>query len=112
MTARRSYELQRSLRNVTHPMHLAIRLKCSVEFEVADCTIQYYLNNSFDVIYSRDTILHIQDKPALFRTFYKWLKQGGKNLFIPSSTTTTHHFIRKNIEPKWMVCIRPEMVAG
>ncbi|PON62194.1 S-adenosyl-L-methionine-dependent methyltransferase, partial [Parasponia andersonii] len=35
-------------------------------------------DNSFDVIYSRDTILHIQDKPALFRSFYKWLKPGGK----------------------------------
>nr|XP_043634124.1 phosphoethanolamine N-methyltransferase 3-like [Erigeron canadensis] len=55
-------------------------LKCSVEFEVADCTKKTYPDNSFDVIYSRDTILHIQDKPALFQTFYKWLKPGGKVL--------------------------------
>ncbi|KAF3961567.1 hypothetical protein CMV_013826 [Castanea mollissima] len=51
-----------------------------VEFEVADCTKKTYPENSFDVIYSRDTILHIQDKPALFRSFYKWLKPGGKVL--------------------------------
>ncbi|XP_071730874.1 phosphoethanolamine N-methyltransferase 3-like isoform X1 [Rutidosis leptorrhynchoides] len=58
----------------------AIGLKCSVEFEVADCTKKSYPDDVFDVIYSRDTILHIQDKPALFRTFYKWLKPGGKVL--------------------------------
>ncbi|KAG0489398.1 hypothetical protein HPP92_008209 [Vanilla planifolia] len=37
-----------------------------------------YPVETFDVIYSRDTILHIQDKPALFRRFFKWLKPGGK----------------------------------
>ncbi|OIT21052.1 PREDICTED: phosphoethanolamine N-methyltransferase 1-like [Nicotiana attenuata] len=58
----------------------AIGRKCAVEFEVADCTTKTYPEGTFDVIYSRDTILHIQDKPALFRSFYKWLKPGGKVL--------------------------------
>ncbi|CAN4100295.1 unnamed protein product [Withania somnifera] len=58
----------------------AIGRKCAVEFEVADCTVKTYPEASFDVIYSRDTILHIQDKPALFRSFYKWLKPGGRVL--------------------------------
>lgn len=85
----------------------AIGLKCSVEFEVADCTKKTYPDATFDVIYSRDTILHIQviiiiiihfapsiklglislylfmflqDKPALFKSFYRWLKPGGKVL--------------------------------
>ncbi|RZC81687.1 hypothetical protein C5167_044264 [Papaver somniferum] len=58
----------------------SIGRKCSVEFEVANCTKKTYLDETFDVIYSRDTILHIQDKPALFRTFFKWLKPGGKVL--------------------------------
>lgn len=31
-----------------------------VEFEVADCTKKTYPDSTFDVIYSRDTILHIQ----------------------------------------------------
>ncbi|KAF3650361.1 Phosphoethanolamine N-methyltransferase [Capsicum annuum] len=58
----------------------AIGRKCAVEFEVADCTVKTYPEGSFDVIYSRDTILHIQDKPALFQSFYKWLKPGGRVL--------------------------------
>lgn len=53
----------------------------NVRFEVSDCTLRDFSENSFDFIYSRDTILHIQDKPALFQKFYKWLKPGGK-LFI------------------------------
>ncbi|XP_072350930.1 uncharacterized protein [Scyliorhinus torazame] len=36
--------------------------------------------NSFDVIYTRDTILHIADKEELFRKFHVWLKPGGKLL--------------------------------
>jgi phosphoethanolamine N-methyltransferase len=52
----------------------------SVSFEIADCTLASYPPQSFDVIYSRDTILHIQDKPALFRRFAEWLKPGGRVL--------------------------------
>ncbi|KAL4633058.1 hypothetical protein ACB092_04G093800 [Castanea dentata] len=69
-----------SINMVSFALERAIGLSCSVEFEVADCTKKTYPENSFDVIYSRDTILHIQDKPALFRSFYKWLKPGGKVL--------------------------------
>lgn len=69
-----------SINMISLALERAIGLKCSVEFEVADCTKKEYPKNSFDVIYSRDTILHIQDKPALFRSFYKWLKPGGKVL--------------------------------
>lgn len=69
-----------SVNMISFALERAIGLKCSVEFEVADCTTKTYPDNSFDVIYSRDTILHIQDKPALFKTFYKWLKPGGKVL--------------------------------
>ncbi|XP_019153702.1 PREDICTED: phosphomethylethanolamine N-methyltransferase-like [Ipomoea nil] len=65
---------------ITIALERAIGLKCAVEFEVADCTKKTYPDATFDVIYSRDTILHIQDKPALFRSFYKWLKPGGKVL--------------------------------
>ncbi|KAE8124811.1 hypothetical protein FH972_019662 [Carpinus fangiana] len=69
-----------SINMISFALERAIGLKCSVEFEVADCTKKTYPENAFDVIYSRDTILHIQDKPALFRSFYKWLKPGGKVL--------------------------------
>lgn len=51
-----------------------------VSFEIADVTTCEVKDGSYDVIYSRDTILHIQDKPALFRRFMKMLKPGGKLL--------------------------------
>ncbi|XP_006655550.1 LOW QUALITY PROTEIN: phosphoethanolamine N-methyltransferase 1-like [Oryza brachyantha] len=69
-----------SINMVSFAIERAIGRKCSVEFEVADCTTKSYQPNTFDVIYSRDTILHIHDKPALFRSFFKWLKPGGKVL--------------------------------
>ena len=36
---------------------------------VADITTADYAPESFDVIYSRDTILHIADKESLFKNF-------------------------------------------
>ncbi|CAG7827813.1 unnamed protein product [Allacma fusca] len=50
----------------------------NVSFEMRDITKADFEENSFDVIYSRDTILHIGDKEALFSQFFKWLKPGGK----------------------------------
>ncbi|KAF3693958.1 Sterol 4-C-methyltransferase strm-1 [Channa argus] len=52
----------------------------SVQFEVADATKRTFPEGSFDVIYSRDTILHIDDKLALFKRFHSWLKPGGQLL--------------------------------
>ncbi|XP_028787004.1 phosphomethylethanolamine N-methyltransferase [Neltuma alba] len=69
-----------SINMISLAIERAIGLKCSVEFECADCTKKIYPEGTFDVIYARDTMLHIQDKPTLFRSFYKWLKPGGKLL--------------------------------
>ena len=33
---------------------------------------------SFDVIYSRDCIIHIREKKELFERFFRWLKPGGR----------------------------------
>ncbi|WZZ87550.1 hypothetical protein YC2023_116129 [Brassica napus] len=60
-------------------------LNCSVKFEVSDCTSKHYPDISFEVIYSRNTIMHIQGNPALFRTFFNLLKPGGKVLISDSS---------------------------
>lgn len=38
-----------------------------VSFEIADITTCEMAKESYDVVYSRDTILHIHDKPALFK---------------------------------------------
>ncbi|XVF53789.1 hypothetical protein PTKIN_Ptkin05aG0127100 [Pterospermum kingtungense] len=84
-----------SINMISFALERAIGLSCSVEFEVADCTKKTYQDNTFDVIYSRDTILHIQDKPALFRSFYKWLKPGGKVLisdYCKSAGTPSSEF--------------------
>ena len=37
-----------------------------VSFEIADVTTYEVKKPLYDVVYSRDTLLHIQDKPALF----------------------------------------------
>lgn len=52
-----------SINMISFALERAIGRKCSVEFEVADCTSKTYPDGSFDVVYSRDTILHIQVAP-------------------------------------------------
>ncbi|CAD6230199.1 unnamed protein product [Miscanthus lutarioriparius] len=69
-----------SINMILFALERSIGRKCPVEFEVADCTTKTYPDHMFDVIYSRDTIIHIQDKPSLFKSFFKWLKPGGKVL--------------------------------
>lgn len=69
-----------SVNMISFALERAIGRRCAVEFEVSDCTKKEYLEGTFDVIYSRDTMLHIQDKPTLFQKFYKWLKPGGRLL--------------------------------
>ncbi|XP_060081828.1 uncharacterized protein LOC132561114 [Ylistrum balloti] len=51
-----------------------------VDFEVADATRREYPPDYFDVIFSRDTILHIASKLQLFRKFKTFLKPGGQVL--------------------------------
>jgi len=53
-------------------------VKHRVQFYVEDAMTMEYPDNFYDVVYSRDTILHITDKPALFRKLLKTLKPGGK----------------------------------
>jgi len=55
-----------------------LEVRKKVCFEITDITTCTYEENSFDVIYSRDTLLHIGDKEVLFANFLKWLKPGGK----------------------------------
>lgn len=49
-----------SVNMISFALERAIGLNCAVEFEVADCTKKDYPDGTFDVVYSRDTILHIQ----------------------------------------------------
>ena len=45
-----------------------------VRFEIGDVTKHEFPVEYFDVIYSRDTILHINDKKALFQRFQVFIK--------------------------------------
>jgi len=49
-----------SVNMISFALERSIGRKCAIEFEVGDCTKINYPDASFDVIYSRDTILHIQ----------------------------------------------------
>ncbi len=51
-----------------------------VAFEVADVMTADLEAGSFDVVYSRDTALHIPDKAALFARLFDVLKPGGRLL--------------------------------
>jgi len=55
-------------------------LQDRLEFAQCDITATEFPADSFDVIYSRDTLLHIGDKETLFRKFYQWLRPGGRVL--------------------------------
>lgn len=56
-------------------------IKDKINFRLCDVTKTEFPENYYDVIYSRDALLHIKEKPALFRNFYKWLKPGGRVVF-------------------------------
>jgi len=54
--------------------------RSKVSFEIADIMTCDLRPAAYDVIYSRDTILHIEDKLTLFRRFHEMLKPGGRLL--------------------------------
>ena len=47
-----------------------------------------FADASFDVVFSKDSIVHIPDKPALAREVYRVLKPGG--VFVASDWLTSH----------------------
>lgn len=53
-------------------------VKHRVQFYVDDATTMEYPENFYDVVYSRDTILHIDDKLSLYKKLLSCLKPGGK----------------------------------
>jgi phosphoethanolamine N-methyltransferase len=65
--------------------HLSRRphLRNQVRFEFADITKEQpgIPDNFYDLIYSRDCFMHIEDKFALFRRLFMKLKPGGRIIF-------------------------------
>ena len=57
------------------------QIKDQINFRLCDVTKTVFPQNYYDVIYSRDALLHIKDKKYLFQQFFKWLKPGGRIVF-------------------------------
>jgi len=53
-------------------------VKHRTQFYVEDATAMSYPQQFYDVVYSRDTLIHIEDKANLFKKLYSTLKPGGK----------------------------------
>jgi len=53
-------------------------VKHRVQFYIEDALTMEYPDSFYDVVYSRDTILHIKEKEELFKKFLSTLKPGGK----------------------------------
>ncbi|GAW82145.1 phosphoethanolamine N-methyltransferase [Plasmodium gonderi] len=53
--------------------------KANIEFEAIDILKKDFPENTFDMIYSRDSILHLSfaNKKLLFEKCYKWIKPNG-----------------------------------
>jgi len=49
-----------------------------VSFLQGDIHQMHWDEGSFDVIWSRETLLHVPDKDELFGKFYRWLAPGGR----------------------------------
>ena len=80
-------DLSRNMMAVANA-HLSNRphLKDQVTFEILDATNAPGIKeNTYDLVYTRDALLHIQDKDGLFENIFKWLKPGGKVLFTDYS---------------------------
>lgn len=63
----------------------------NIKFRICDVTSTPFEENYYDVIYSRDALLHIAEKEKLFEKFYKWLKPGGKIVFTDYSRGEVKH---------------------
>lgn len=55
-------------------------VKHRTQFYIEDALSMDYPDNFYDVVYSRDTILHIKEKDELFAKFLQTLKPGGRLL--------------------------------
>jgi len=51
-----------------------------VTFEVSDALTRDFSAGAFDVVYSRDMLLHVSEKGRMFARIFGWLKPGGKLL--------------------------------
>lgn len=78
-------------------LKLSEEMQTRLEFKIADITTVNYPASTFDVIYSRDSILHIADKLTLYRRCLSWLKPGGQLLisdFCQGDQSLSEEFVK------------------
>merc|ERR1712183_221160 len=63
-----------------HKATMPENVKNLVSFRYLDATLASFPENYFDVVYSRDAIMHIADKEELYAKVFTWLKPGGSLL--------------------------------
>merc|ERR1712110_558086 len=61
-----------------HKATMPENVKNLVSFRYLDATLASFPENYFDVVYSRDAIMHIADKEELYTKVFTWLKPGGQ----------------------------------
>jgi len=66
--------------SLDYRQQMEAQVKHRVNFYIEDANIMEFPENFYDVVYSRDTIMHFREKEkeALFRNILKTLKPGGK----------------------------------
>ena len=69
-----------------------------VHFQVADAMEMDYPSEHYDAVQSRDAILHMHDKPKLFKDMFNCLKPGGK-LLITDYCRNTNSIVK---DPKFV----------
>lgn len=79
------------------------RLKNKIQFEIQDIVEADYDSNTYDLIYSRDVILHIHEKDKLFAKLHRWLKPGGI-LFITDYCKGTGEATQNYLEYEKAAC--------
>ncbi|KAF0303339.1 Phosphoethanolamine N-methyltransferase 1 [Amphibalanus amphitrite] len=76
---------------------LSPELQSLLEFQVGDVTKVDYPAGSFDVVYTRDTVLHIADKAALYANCLRWLRPAGILLvtdYCQGDRTLSEQFVK------------------
>lgn len=62
-----------------------------LSFRLGDIREMTFEAGSFDLVWSRDSLLHIPEKKELFEQVYGWLKPGGQVMFSDYSQSAEQH---------------------
>ena len=71
-------DVEPQLREEATKRVVAARIADRVDFQIVDPGPLPFSDKCFDVVFSKDSIIHIEDKNALFLEIFRVLKPGGK----------------------------------